>query len=219
MGNKRARQLIVLIILFFVTGLLVYLPRKPVPAVQKPSLKSRLAEINQYNLVRYIEIEDKIYKFLDLDDYIFADYLGPDGKVNLFIGFYYSADKVSAAHSPLACFPGQGWTISQPSRYQVKVGEFEIKYEEITATLNEQKELVMYWYQAGGETTPQIYRNKINTLYNKIKLDDEQHAFVRITVPLAGSSYDEAKKKGLAFMSSFFPTFLNFVNEKTASLP
>lgn len=211
MGNKRTKQLIILIGLFSISILFVYFYKKQVDSLGKPSLQGALASINGIVAVRNIKIEEDVYSFLDLDDYVFADYIINNRKVNLFIGFYYTVDKVSAAHSPLVCFPGQGWTISEHSSQRVNVGTDEILYAEIIATLDGQNDLVLYWFQAGKKTTPQVYKNKINSMVNKVLQNDQQHAFVRITVPLGESSYDKAKQTALDFLNIFYPKFLEFI--------
>lgn len=217
MANKRARKLSVLIILFFITCLFVYFPRQPSATVQRLSLQSQLAEIEGYHVADNIRIQEDIYNFLDLDDYIFADYLGKGSKINLFIGFYYTADKISAAHSPLACFPGQGWAINKPVYREISIDGHNIKYAEIIATREDKKELVLYWYQAEKKTTPHVYLNKINTIINKVTIGDEQHAFVRVTVSIADSSYKKARKEATHYIQSFYPKFLKFFEAE--SLP
>ena len=156
-------------------------------------------------------MDKKIYQFLDLDDYIFTNYIGNEGKVNLFIGYYYSANKISAAHSPLVCFPSQGWTINDLSRHHLNVGHHEIFHEEIIATLSEQKELVLYWYQSHLNTTPNVYMNKITTMYNKLMHREEQHAFVRVSIPFTDTNYAQAQKAGTNFIKAFYPKFIDFI--------
>jgi EpsI family protein len=104
----------------------------------------------RWSIVR--NLEENIYQFLDLDDYIFRTYEKDGVQITLYIGFYYTADKVSAAHSPLVCFPGQGWTITEPEYKQLKVGDHQINYAQIDATLGNQKELIVYWYQSHDDT-------------------------------------------------------------------
>ncbi len=217
MGNDRNKKFAILIALFSVTCLLVYFHGQPVPVTKKISLREALTGLQGYRVARYITLEDDVYNFLDLDDYIFADYVSDKGKANLFIGYYFSSDKVSAAHSPLVCFPGQGWDITPPSWNTLYIGKNEIGYAEVTATFGEEKELVFYWYQAGERTNPQVYQNKIYTIYNKLFNGDGQHAFVRITVPLTDSSRDQAEQVAHDFMRTFYPKFLTYIREQADS--
>jgi EpsI family protein len=213
-GKKREKKLIVLIVTFLVTCLLVYKPSgKSEPVHKGHSLREMMDQINGYSVANAITLDDNTYRFLDLDDYTFGDYQGRNGLVNLFIGFYYTTDKISAAHSPLACFPGQGWTITRPAAHELKVGTLTIHYAEITATREGQKELVLYWYQAFHDTTPYVYRNKIDALYNKLAKQEQQNAFVRVSMPMENSTYAQAKKAGTDFMKVFYPKFIEYIDQ------
>ncbi|WP_173179257.1 exosortase-associated EpsI family protein [Desulfosarcina ovata] len=101
-------------------------------------------------------------------------------QITLYIGFYYSVDKVSAAHSPLVSFHGQGWIISELEYKQLTVANHEINYAQIEVILGDHKELVRNWYQFYNDITPHVYRNKINILYNKMVNVNQQHTFIRI---------------------------------------
>lgn len=215
MGRKSETKLIILIVLFLVTSFFVYnTTSHPVLSEKKQPLKDFLADIDGYKTAHNIPMEEDIYKFLNLDDYVFTNYIGSEGKVTLFIGYYYSANKISAAHSPLSCFPGQGWTINEPSRHHLNVGNHEIDYAEIIATLSEQKELVLYWYQSHLNTTPHVFKNKMTTMHNKFMHKEEQHAFVRVSIPFADTNYAQAQKAGTNFIKTFYPKFINFIEDK-----
>jgi hypothetical protein len=48
--------------------------------------------------------------------------------------------------------------------------------------------------------------------YNKLMHGDEQHGFVRVAVPFIDDSYDKTKEAALAFIRSFYPQFLEYIN-------
>lgn len=149
---------------------------------------------------------------LDLDDYYYADYSSTNGKANLYIGYYHTAKKAYASHSPTVCYPSQGWTIADEAVYgSITVGPYKIRYEEIVASLGPVKELVLFWYQAGIYQSTQVYQNKIAIGFNKLTKNDEQHAFVRVSVPYTKTSYNQAKKSAIAFIQAFYPNFINFL--------
>lgn len=219
MGTKREIKLQILIGLLLVTCILVYSQSDSPRAVQKPSLKNFFDHIGNYKIFRMIDLSSDAVKMLDLNDYIFADYVGPNGKVNLYIGYYYTANKAYASHSPLICYPSQGWQIdNRPTSKTLSVGSHTINYEEIVTSLGEQKELVLYWYQSGSRTNTQIYKNKIDMGYNKLMNNSEEHAFVRVSLSLAENSTDEeGEKTATDFIKAFYPQFLKFIvaNKKT----
>ncbi|HBH49741.1 MAG TPA: EpsI family protein [Bacteroidales bacterium] len=209
---NKERQLIILIIILAIPTLFAFAKSDPPKVEKKIKLTEALADIDGYKVVRTSPLEDNIFTFLDLDDYIFRTYEKDGVQITLYIGFYYTADKVSAAHSPLVCFPGQGWTITEPEYGRQMVGDHQINYAQIDATLGNQKELIVYWYQSHDDTVTHVYRNKLNTFYNKIFNDDQQHAFVRISVPLNTISPEFEKNVVNDFMNEFYLDFVGFLN-------
>lgn len=213
MGDTKEKQLIVIIFLLFVTCLLAYGIRPSLRSDHEATISGYLESIEGYTTEKDYPLSDEIFKVLDLDDYMSAAYRGSSGRVSLYIGYYYSLAKVSAAHSPTVCFPGQGWNINQPIMKTLVVGDKTINYSEMVASIAESKSLILYWYQAYHLTSPYIYRNKINTLVNKFSGKKEDHAFVRVSVPFTGMTKEEAEKAGIDFIKAFYPKFIMFMDE------
>ena len=154
---------------FLCTCVVVYGMKQPEINRKKPPLKGFLQQVPGYTVLLDIDLEENAFKMLNLDDYIFTDYMGQNGKVNLYIGYYYTADKAYASHSPLVCYPSQGWKIdSQPTANTLQVGPQTINYEWIITSLGERKELVLYWYQAMLQTNTQVYKNKISKYHKRL---------------------------------------------------
>lgn len=213
MGKKVQGKIIVLIVLLLVTSLFVYRQKAPGAAAKPTGLQTLLGPVPGYQTIGSVTLDPSIISFLDLDDYTQIGYNSKDGRaLSLYIGYYFTADKVSAAHSPLVCFPGQGWSLTTPGAGQLQVGEHFVKYAEMTATLEDRKELVFYWYQAYDKTETEIYRNKLNTMLNQITAGRQEHAFVRVTVPILEAGPEEARRVGLAFISAFYPIFLGYID-------
>ncbi len=219
MGSKINRKLLVLSMVFLVTSVFVYTRNDTVP-LSKPPIKQFLENIENYKTVRQVQLADNSLEMLKLDDHLYADYEGPNGKVNLYIGYYYTANKAYAAHSPLVCYPSQGWKIEgKPSHHTLNAGDHQIYYDEIITSQTNEKELVLYWYQAHHQTNTQIVQNKIDMGYNKLMNNGEQHAFVRVSVPLDNVEYNLAKQSAINFIEAFYPLFINFVDVGELSVP
>ena len=212
MGNKKELKLLILSLVFLGSCIIVYGFQQSEKELQRSLLKDYFRTIPGYNLVRTIPLTDDALNMLHLDDYLFADYEGPNGKVNLYIGYYYTSDKAYAAHSPLICYPSQGWKIdSGPTKGSLQVGSYTINYKEIITTRGEQKELVLFWFQARTKTNTQIYKNKINMGFNKLVHNDPQHSFVRIAVPIKDSEPFNAKRTAQEFIQVFTGSYGQFV--------
>lgn len=221
MGRKKTGKLIVLIVIFLITSFAAYYSPTLIQRVGQVTLNTFLKNIEGYQAGVNVALEPETTRFLELDDYTYTSYRNSDGAVELYVGYYYTADKVSAAHSPLACFPGQGWIITQPVFHSLSLGNGQtVHYAELIASIEEQKELIFYWYQAYQSTTPHVYLNKINTLYNKYRNDQEQHAFVRVSVSFTKSTEEKAREQGLEFIKNFYPAFIKFTEQNgLAPLP
>jgi len=217
LGRKKTIQLTVLIVVLLITGFLVYKTFDPVDSVdvtKSRDLQTVFGAVEGYRVTYKSPLDDDVYRFLELDDYTSVGY-GKDGaSVGLYIGYYYSLDKVSAAHSPLVCFPGQGWAIDKPSLHSLKVGEHTINYAEMVASLEGRQELVLYWYQAHETTATDVYRNKINAMINKLTGQQQEHAFVRVSVSFGDTDKENARQAGIKFIRAFYPAFLSYINDK-----
>ena len=211
MGNKIKLKLIFLSILFGLIAAFIF-NREETTIPKKPPLKGHFTTLTGYTPPQHVELADHLVTMLNLDDYFYANFVEPRGTVTLYIGYYYSADKAYAAHSPLICYPSQGWTIdSSPTTHDLQVESHTIHYEEIVTSLGTEKELVLYWYQANLLTNTQIYKNKIDMGYNKFMGYGQQHAFIRVSVPFATNTYDQTKKRAIEFIEIFYPEFSNFI--------
>lgn len=212
MGNKRELKLILLAVLFLCTCVIVYSRDTKASSRQTLPLKEYFNHIENYTFLQNKELSQDMSQMLKLDDYFYADFTGDMGKINLYIGYYFSADKAYAAHSPTICYPSQGWKVdTAPATGALTVGPHKIKYKEITASSGQNKELVLYWYQARLRTNTQVYRNKIDIGYNKLSFDDSYHGFVRVAVPFVDAGYEDTKKIALSFIRAFYPQFENYL--------
>lgn len=212
MGNKKNKQLISLILLLVLTSILVYWSTNAVETTKPFGLQTVLGPVKGYKVLQASPLDKQTASFLELDDYTQTRYEKDGRAVDLYIGYYFTLDKVSAAHSPLICFPGQGWDVSQPSEHRLHVDQNEIHYAEMIANMGEHQELVMYWYQAHEKTSPEAYKNKLNALLNKLTGKKQEHAFVRITVTIGESGPEGARKIGSDFITAFYPVFLTYIN-------
>ena len=150
---------------------------------------------------------------LDLDDYFFSDFMDKNGNsANLFVGFYYTVKKISAPHAPDICFPAQGWTISEPIVKKMTIKNYKINLTELTATKDGRKELVYYWFQAHHATTANSLINKFKAVYNNLFFKQQEHAFVRISIPYTNTNYEEATSSAINFTTVFYHQFIKYID-------
>ena len=215
MGHISRSRIIVVVICFIVAAIFVYWEPDVNIAKKERALAEALADIEGWKNSGLIQIDQRIVEELKLDGYVNNYFANSEGVVSLYIGYYLSSQKVSAAHSPLVCFPGQGWDLSDFEEKSVKVGDLTVNLMRIIATEPERKELLMYWFQAYEKTSPGEFLQKINTLLAKFVDGREDNAFVRVTVPMKNMNVDQAYRIGVDFIKAFYPRFLEHVkNDK-----
>ncbi|BBO72964.1 EpsI family protein [Desulfosarcina widdelii] len=167
--------------------------------------------VGPWTAVNETEMQDTIVTSLDLDDYLFRSYRNGIAVVSLYVGYYYTADKVGAAHSPLVCFPGQGWEISPPKAVSVKTDENPVNAERILIQKGKHREAILYWFQAYDRTSPGTFHQKLNNFWAKIRSKPEDNAFVRVSVTIREDDVEGATASAESFIKAFYPVFLDYV--------
>jgi len=207
------RRIIVVIACFLISSIFVYWQPHVAPAKKGVPIGRVLANIDGWQDSGVIPLEAKIVQELKLDDYANNYFSNSRDRISLYIGYYLTSKEVGAAHSPLVCFPGQGWLLSNFEKRTLKVGENDINLMVIVASTPEKKELLVYWFQAYERTSPSTFWQKIYVLLSKYTDRREDNAFVRVTVPMDKNTEKEAYETGVRFIQAFYPVFLNYVRD------
>ncbi len=203
-------------LLLITCGVLYYVSTKEYQIDYSVSLAdSRLGE-NGWVPVRDLPMTDNVVEALALDDYLFRQFRSPQGDlVSLYIGFYYSSDKVGAAHDPLVCFQGQGWQVSDRRQDQLQVpndaAHEQINYSNMLATNQDHQEYVFFWFQAFDSSTATTLQQKLKTFANKLAGKGTANAFVRVTTTVRDSDVAAAKNRAQTFAQDFYPSFYHYV--------
>ena len=218
MGQIKTSKVIFLIICFLATGALLNLQAESTPSVKKQKLNQALAEINGWKISGISPLEPKIITALELDDYVFQTYTNGKENISLYIGYYLSGKKVGAAHSPLVCFSGQGWELSDMARGTIGLNPSgtAIKYSTILAKRGLKKIFILYWFQSYDQTNADTFFQKISLLKGKLLNKGEDNAFIRLSVPLGDRTPEKCKAEISGFVRDFYPVFLEFILEGTS---
>lgn len=204
-------KIIILIICLAFTSIFIYW--QPSTKVEKEYelLKEAFADIKGWPRSVNSPLTPQLVEFLDLDDYININYYRNGESVSLYIGYYYNAKKISASHSPLVCFPAQGWVLSDRERQTILIGENAIHLEKMIATLGRKNELLLYWFQTYDKTSAGTVRQKLNSFLLRLQSKPENNSFVRVSVPIQDENHEKAYQTGIDYIKSFYPQFLAFI--------
>ncbi len=212
MGQISTKRIWILLFFILITGLVIIQKHSQEIEGKDKKLENTLRQINGWTYRGNIPLDFNIIDSLNLDDYLNTRYSDGQDQLSLYIGYYFSAKKIGAAHDPMVCFPGQGWKISDK-----KTGDFNlesgntIKYSMMTGQLGSQKELITYWFQSYDQTNSSTFSQKITLLWKKIMNKGEDNAFVRITISMGTRPVSEYKEKTFEFIQAFYPVFHEFI--------
>jgi EpsI family protein len=217
LGQIRSKELIISIVCLVLTGLMINLIPSPTITPKTVMLRNSLNNIEGWRNLGFNPLEEKIIDVLYLDDYVNMNFSNGKEIVSLYVGYYLSNKKVGAAHDPLVCFPGQGWKLTNKStdKLQVTSSSVEsISYSMMVGTLGQQKELIVYWFQAYDTANANTFSQKLALFFNRILQKGEDNAFVRITILLNDRSVSECKDIVDIFIKNFYPVFLEYIKNK-----
>ncbi len=213
MGTKKDRQLLILIFILLVTGFLAYQYDDSTVIKKSKGLQDILYAVKGYEKIEEVLVADYLIDTLKLDDISQKRYWQDGKPIDLYAGYYFSIDKLSAAHSPLVCMPGQGWVLKNLQEKSLSFAGHTVNYAEVIAQQGEIELFVMYWFQAYDKSAPNMYINIYNALLNAIQKRPPEHAFVRISVPVNSGQEIKAEQRGIDFVKRFYPIFLDYIKE------
>ena len=209
-GNGNGRLLYIVGCLLFAAFIIYFRPPAETHGIKTP-LSQAFSSVDGWKSIGDVNMQQGIVDTLELDDYLFRSYSNDHSVVSLYIGYYRTAAKVGAAHSPLVCFPGQGWEISIPQKFKVELKGVTVNVEKLLVRKGRQRELLLYWFQSYDMTSSSTFRQKINTFWSRLNSNPEDNAFVRVSVSVHNDDNDAVLKSAVDFIDDFFPSFLRYI--------
>ena len=216
MGQVNQRNIIILILCLAITAALIFMKPESRAAKKDMPLSEVFKDLKTWKAEGFSELDAKIVKSLDLDDYINQTYTNGSDHVFLYIGYYLTSMQVGAAHDPLVCFPGQGWVLSARSGGKAQIDPQTggaVSYSSMIAQRGNQKELLVYWFQSYDRANPGTFSQKLATWWGKMSNKGEDNAFVRVSISLERRSPEEGHRAIFGFIREFYPEFLKYVRD------
>ena len=221
MGQVSRLRVVILTLLLFSSSLVCWwVNLSAIPAEKKIELKRAFSSIDGWESGAFIELDPRIIAELKLDDYLNQSYFNASTPVQLYIGYYLSAEKIGAAHDPLVCFPGQGWIVSQRENGYLELeNDDTISYASMIVERAETKSLVLYWFQSHDKTNSNTFRQKVDLIISRIMGRGEENAFVRIVTEIGDRPIEDVKQKQFEFIREFYPLFIRFIEGQGPGTP
>jgi exosortase D (VPLPA-CTERM-specific) len=159
-------------------------------------------------------------QFLNTDDYIMADYSGPDGRpVNFYVAYYASQRKNESPHSPIVCLPGGGWLITQLERRNFDNGAASGSqpFNRVIIQKGSNRDLAYYWFEERGRMVADEYWAKWYLLSDSIVKNRTDGALVRLVTQIKPDESDEdADRRLQSFMRAALPRLTEFLPSSRA---
>lgn len=163
------------------------------------------------------QIDAETLKVLGAGDFLSRVYKqdSQTATIGLFIGYFPSQRTGTAIHSPKHCLPAAGWAFESSEYVDLKdangkphrVGEYIIAE-------GENREFVIYWYQAHGRSVASEYAALFYQVADAIRMNRTDGALVRVITPIDPSSRDgssAARIRAEAFTAQLWPTLPRFI--------
>jgi EpsI family protein len=160
-------------------------------------------------------IDQETLDVLGAGDFLSRVYTRSGGTqpVGVFIGYFPTQRTGVTIHSPKHCLPGAGWAFESSQYVDLKdadgnahrVGEYIIGN-------GDNRQFVIYWYQAHGRSVANEYLAKIYLVADAIRTNRTDGALVRVIVPIdRGPDASAAKARAEEFAAQLAPMLPRFI--------
>jgi EpsI family protein len=162
-----------------------------------------------------VEIDQETLDVLGAGDFLSRVYIhdGHEQPIGLFVGYFPTQRTGVTIHSPKNCLPGSGW-VFESSKYvdlndangrAHRVGEYIIAD-------GENRQFVIYWYQAHGRSIANEYLAKIYLVADAIRLNRTDGALIRVITPIDGNEgMSAARTRAETFTAQLIPLLPRFI--------
>jgi EpsI family protein len=162
-----------------------------------------------------VQIDQETLDVLGAGDFLSRVYTdgGEGPPIGLFIGYFPTQRTGVTIHSPKNCLPGSGWAFESSQYVNLKdangkahrVGEYIIAD-------GENRQFVIYWYQAHGRSVANEYLAKIYLVTDAIRLNRTDGALIRVITPVdANEGMPAARARAEAFTAQLIPMLPRFI--------
>ena len=148
------------------------------------SLRASLADVIPVEVAGHYG-EDKLISDAEVEAAGVTDYLMRDYRAfSLYIGYYDRQLRGKTIHSLKNCLPGAGWDALESQVVEINTQLGAVAVNRYLLQREEQRALVLYWYQGRGRVQANEYLVKWDLLRDSALRQRSDEALVRIVVPI-----------------------------------
>ena len=203
MKSSSARFWILLVVLLLSGGVINAWERAGEARVSRQSLKEFPTQVGPWQQQGDDERFDAdTEQVLRADDYVSRNYAASGHFASLYIGYYATQRNGATYHSPLNCLPGAGWVMNEGGRITiVGAGGASFIANHYVIQKENQRAVVIYWYQGRGRSIASEYWAKIYTVLDSVSRRRSDGALVRVVAPIDENAPAEAEKSAIDLAS------------------
>ena len=154
------------------------------PLVQLPG------RLGGWQAAEDVELDPETARILHPDDYLLRVYRtqAGDQSASLFVAYFRSQRTGHAPHTPQNCLPGHGWTPEVREQFAMAIpGGASVEVNRLLVAKNEERSIVLYWYQTPTRVVADEYRARLQLLLDSMRHGRSDTALVRIVVQVLGN--------------------------------
>jgi EpsI family protein len=169
-----------------------------------PPLDLFARSVGPWTMTAQIPIDADSARILMADDTLTRNYQGP-GKEELFVAFFKSQRAGVTPHSPKMCLPANGWAEESSRIISVNVpGEpAPIPVNRYIVAKDDQRRLVLYWFQNWHRATADEYLSKFYMLYDSVRYRRSDEALVRVVTDFSNADA-VAEERAIQFLQDVY---------------
>jgi EpsI family protein len=165
-----------------------------------------------------LPIDSAAIDLIKPDFYIYRNYALDGQNINVFIGHYETLEKSDLAHSPLVCYPGQGWEITEKNRIEFKVSQRNIEFASMTVQKGAQENLVVFGYRTEKLITGSIIKARLHLIKERILNNSERSAFIRFSTGIVNGNLNGANRLLINFIKNNTILLYESINDESNHL-
>jgi EpsI family protein len=161
-----------------------------------------------------IPLTEEVLNVLGPGDYLERMYQQRAGgpQIDLFLAYVPTQRTGDTVHSPKHCLPGGGWTPVESSRAKVEIAGRPVLLNRYVIAHGDERQLVLYWYQAHGRTLASEYWVKFYLIADAIRLNRTDGSLVRIITPIQESeTTEQAEARAIRFAALVVPLLNRYI--------
>jgi EpsI family protein len=133
-----------------------------------------------------LEVSAAEQRVAGMDSYLMRSYSGgaAASAFSVYVGYYETQAQGNSIHSPKNCLPGAGWEALTSAPATVHTPQGPVRVTKYLLKRNDERAVVLYWYQGRGRIEANEYLVKWNLLRDAALRRRSDEALARIVVPV-----------------------------------